>query len=109
MRILSAFLVLLSACATAPRPALDEAQLAALAAGIETDCGLQPRSLLRVEGNRYLMIWPAQPWPPDSRPIDGAAFACVVRDLDTAALGARGVTVVIVGNSTDGVATAAPE
>ncbi|HEV7351962.1 MAG TPA: hypothetical protein VGN74_02390 [Brevundimonas sp.] len=99
MRILVAALLLLSACATGPRPGLDEAQLAALAAGIETDCGLQPRSLLRVQSNRYLMIWPAQPWPPDSRPLDGAAFACISRSLDAAALDERGVQVMLVGSS----------
>jgi hypothetical protein len=99
MRMLAAVLLLLSACATVPRPDLDQAELAALAAGVETACGLRPRSLLRAEGNRYLMIWPAQPWPPDSRPLDHAAFACVSRSLDAAALDARGVQVLLVGSS----------
>lgn len=100
MRMIAAVLLLLSACATVPRPDLDQAELAALAAGIETACGLQPRSLLRAEGNRYLMIWPAQPWPPDSRPLDDTAFACVSRGLDAAALDARGVTIGLLGSST---------
>lgn len=109
MRILAAALFLLSACASGPRPDLSQAELAALAAGIETDCGLQPRSLLRVEGNRHLMISIEQAEPSGARPPDYKAFACVVRALDTAALEARGVTLVIVGSSTDGAATAVPD
>lgn len=99
MRMLAAVLLLLSACATVPRPDIDHAELAALAAGIETACGLQPRSLLRAERDRYLTIRPAQPWPPNTRPLDDTAFACVSRGLDAAALDARGVQVMLVGSS----------